>query len=288
MKNQFELVGGSVIGREHRRVGKNNQDAFGWTVSEDGIVAVVCDGCGSGVHSEVGAKLGARLIVDRVHQVFSQSLSSSATFFHDDGHDGIVVDDPVIWKRIQNALLHELQHVADLLGGDRPLAVTDYLLFTITGIVITPLTTALFALGDGVMVVNGDVIHLGPFPNNAPPYLGYGVLHESGADACPIKVLRILFTEDVQTILLGSDGVSDLIQRAEDTLPGCSETVGGLSQFWQGDRYFRNPDQVRRRLTRINRDVTCLDERSHQCVRHPGLLPDDTTLIVIRRKEQPS
>ena len=86
-------------------------------------------------------------------------------------------------------------------------------------------------------------------------------------------------------MLIGSDGVSDLIQVAEQALPGRSEMVGDLADFWQDDRYFRNPDQVRRRLALINREVTMLDKQAQHWVRQSGLLPDDTTLIVIRRKE---
>ena len=59
----FEIAGGSVAGRSHVLAGKGNQDAYHWSVEERSLVAVVCDGCGSGAESEVGAALGARLLV---------------------------------------------------------------------------------------------------------------------------------------------------------------------------------------------------------------------------------
>ena len=59
----FEIAGGSVSGRSHVLAGKGNQDAYHWSVEERSLVAVVCDGCGSGAESEVGAALGARLLV---------------------------------------------------------------------------------------------------------------------------------------------------------------------------------------------------------------------------------
>jgi len=270
MKNQFELAGGSVIGREHLRVGKNNQDAYCWSMAEAIAVAVVCDGCGSGVHSEVGAKLGARIIVETIHHVLS--------------HDGDL-ETEMTWQTIQQTLLTQLQSIAALLGGDRAQTVQDYLLFTIVGAVITPNLTAVFALGDGVVVINEQVIQLGPFANNAPPYLAYGLLAEGVAESLPLKALQILPTEALQSLCLGSDGVSDLIRVANQALPGRSEPVGDIAQFWQNDRYFQNPDQVRRRLSLINREVVSLDKQAQQCVRQSGLLPDDTTLIVIRRRE---
>jgi hypothetical protein len=55
-------------------------------------------------------------------------------------------------------------------------------------------------------------------------------------------------------------------------IPGRSEDVGPLSQFWTDDAYYENRDMVRRRLAVLNRG------------RHGGLLADDTTLVVVRRK----
>lgn len=271
MKNQFELAGGSVIGREHLRVGKNNQDAYCWHVSEAGLIAVVCDGCGSGIHSEVGAKLGARMTVSALHRALYDDLNLK----HEE-----------VWQTIQQTLLAQLQSIVEPLGGDRVQAIYDYLLFTIAGVVLTPTITVTFALGDGVFVINDQVMQVGPFANNAPPYLGYGLLEMPMTQASQFKVLQVLPTDEVQSVLIGSDGVSDLMQAAEQSLPGRSETVGDIAQFWQDDRYFRNPDQVRRRLTLINREVTTFDKPSQQCVRQSGLLPDDTTLIVIRKKER--
>jgi hypothetical protein len=60
--------------------------------------------------------------------------------------------------------------------------------------------------------------------------------------------------------------------------------VGPLSQFWTDDRYFANPDALRRRLTLINRESVRADFESRRLVRTPGLLPDDTTVVVLRRR----
>ncbi len=64
--DRFEIAGGSVSGRSHVLAGKGNQDAYYWAGQETSLVAVVCDGCGSGASSEVGAELGARLLVAEV------------------------------------------------------------------------------------------------------------------------------------------------------------------------------------------------------------------------------
>jgi hypothetical protein len=90
-------------------------------------------------------------------------------------------------------------------------------------------------------------------------------------------------TETVQSIVIGSDGVRDLIAASDRQMPGKEEFVGEIAQFWQGDRYFQNPDAIRRRLSLMNRESVKPDWQNQHLIREAGLLPDDTTLVVIRR-----
>jgi len=70
----FAFAQGSVIGREHREAGRNNQDASHVVCSPDGqfLVVVVADGCGSGTRTEfvpqneIGAQLGVRVFAQAV------------------------------------------------------------------------------------------------------------------------------------------------------------------------------------------------------------------------------
>jgi hypothetical protein len=55
-----------------------------------------------------------------------------------------------------------------------------------------------------------------------------------------------------------------------------SDVVGPLDQFYRQDRYFANPELISRRLKLISRDWPMSNPQ-------PGLLHDDTTLIVGRR-----
>ncbi len=273
MKDILELAGGSVTGRDHVRVGKNNQDAYSWRLDQDSAIAVVCDGCGSGTHSEVGAKLGVRIVVATLQQAVDQN--------------GLTLDTEEVWSNIQQDWLTRLHQWVVQLGGDRGRTIQDYLLFTIAGVVITPATTTIFALGDGVIAINGAVMRLGPFANNAPPYLAYDLLAPVATNpSMQLRIVQRLPTDHLESLLIGSDGVGDLIQVANQSLPGRTEPVGEIGQFWQDDRYFRNPDQVRRRLALINREVTILDNSTHRYLKQPGLLPDDTTLISIRKRQK--
>ncbi|ATB29411.1 protein phosphatase 2C domain-containing protein [Melittangium boletus] len=258
----FESAAATVLGREHARAGRNNQDAFRTRASAHGLAAVVADGCGSGAASEVGARLGAWRAVDTALTLLAE---------------GVGPDAPGFLSLLEADLLGFLGGLVGQLG---PEAVGDALLFTLVGAVCTPEHVLVFAAGDGLWALNGEVHRLGPFPGNAPPYLAYGVLRPG---LVGLKPLALRPTEAVDSLLLGTDGVADLLDLSETRLPDRDEPVGPLSQFWREDRYFSHPDALRRRLSLLNREAVRADFPARRLVRAPGLLGDDTTLVVLRR-----
>jgi hypothetical protein len=146
----------------------------------------------------------------------------------------------------------------------------------------------MFSLGDGLVYVNGQRVGPGRASNNAPAYLAYGLLAPAfpglGPPAPRFQVFRTVPTAEVRSVVIGTDGAEDLAAVADRTVPGKAEGVGPLSQFWTDDGYFRNPDLLRRRLTQVNREAVKADPGEGGLKREPGLLPDDTTLVVIRRR----
>ncbi|AFY68871.1 hypothetical protein Pse7367_0566 [Thalassoporum mexicanum PCC 7367] len=289
----FEVASGSVMGRHHRLNGKNNQDASYYATNDAAMAAVVCDGCGSCQHSEVGAKLGAKLVVNTLLQMLVCP-------------PGGKVADPTnnfFWQLLKQNLVEQLGRVAIALAGfcpqpdtrfaNHPQAylpevkqvITDYLLFTVVGALITPQITVLFSIGDGLVCLNEQTIRIGPFPGNAPPYIAYALLKPKHGMVLPsdLSIHAQRSTSVVNSILLGTDGVDDLIAMAGQKLPDKHELVGPVSQFWQSDRYFYNPDLVRRKLWLINQEGVKPNWSSRRLHKQPGLLPDDTTLIAIRR-----
>src|SRR5689334_5155578 len=62
----FEIAQGTVTGREHRREGRNNQDASHVSRTVHTLAAIVCDGCSSAPHSEVGAQLASRFLTQHL------------------------------------------------------------------------------------------------------------------------------------------------------------------------------------------------------------------------------
>ncbi len=271
MKNLFEIASGTTAGKDHRFSGKNNQDAVYSRITDDFIVGVVCDGCGSSKHSEVGAKIGCRLILQAV-----------ADQLHRSGQLQL--------KRVQNDILAELYVIAKSMGDSLSEVVTDYFLFTTVGVVISDSGASFFSLGDGIIIVNGEITQIGPFPNNEPPYLAYGIVHSSLQDTSPellqFQINRHIPIGELNSFLIGSDGAVDINRVSNRTLPGKTELVGLISQFWESDRFFNNPDNVNRRFRLINEDHMRPNWETRRVFTESGLLSDDTTILVGRRKRQ--
>jgi serine/threonine protein phosphatase PrpC len=269
--NSFEYAFGSIIGRNHVLAGKNNQDAYGVVSNEKFIIAVVCDGCGSSKHSEVGAKLGARLVINAIADLLSQLPNQD-----------IEISKPEFWDSVKLNLLQKLKDFVILSNGEKELAsvgaihelplqrefVNDYLLFTILGAVITETETVTFSMGDGAIAVNGELNQIPAYPDNAPPYLAYGLYKP---DAINFEIRDRLPTSELKSLLIATDGIDDLIK------------VEDINQFWQSDHYFRNPDAIRRKLAMLNREETKPDWHRKELIKRSGVLSDDTTLGVIRK-----
>ena len=173
------MYSASHIGRNHLRVGRNNQDGHFASSS----VVVVTDGCSSQPNSEVGAQLGARFLGDWL-----------------EGQSTVDAETP---RRAMNALCTWMLESAKALGGDLRTTLERYFLFTVLAAVRRgpPLppqgsgsgrgVTLVFGMGDGGLLVDDTVIRLDSGPDNAPNYCAYRLfdrpsdpeLHFFGADA---------------------------------------------------------------------------------------------------------
>lgn len=284
---RFEIAGGSIIGKDHIFSRKPNQDAYCFGRRSDLIVGVVCDGCGdpSSPHSEVGAQIAARTIVS--------NLLACPRVDRD-------------WLEITRQ--HTLQTIEtlslDMAGQDfgrrseddpRPKhhhILRDYFLFTTVGFAISPEKTIFFSIGDGTLFVNGQKINIGPFPNNAPPYMSYALMESSVLISDP-GCLKFQTrweggTSCLHNFLIGCDGVEELIAAGPKLIPSGKGYVGDISQFWCDDNFFTNEFAIGRKLVLINKEY----HKAVHCATNPhyldhietvsGLLHDDTTLVVGR------
>lgn len=262
MTGEHQFAGGSWIGRDHRLAGRNNQD--GWTIvqEDDVTIGVLADGCGSGVRSEVGSLVGVRVLAQAIRTSYFEGRHRE-----------------VNWPRVQQYALSQLDVLARSMGGAYRKVIEEYFLFTLVGFVIDQNRAVFFTLGDGTVIINDESIEIGPYPDNAPPYLGYCLIQDE-VDVDPallqLQVVGSLAVEDLESFLIATDGIDDFIAREQAAVPGLSTQVGPLNQFYEEDRYFANPELISRRLKLIGRDWPVNQPQ-------PGLLHDDTTLIVGRR-----
>lgn len=310
MRKTFEVASGTVIGKLHTASGRNNQDSFSTIHTDDFLIGVVSDGCGSEPDSEVGSKLGC--------QMLAEIISRRMDLFQNSGLKITEILTPKFWDNAEEELCSRLKHLSGMLGKN---AVANFFLFTLVGFVMAKTESLFFSLGDGIIIINGEITIIGPFPENAPPYLGYNILatdqinpaldlktldstiqknknrsatvwqdcevFKSGVkQKNKVTVQKIIDTQSIESILVGTDGVEHLIKAENEKIPGKNELVGSISQFWTENCFFENQDMARRRLTIINRTYIKLNRDKDALIREYGHLPDDTTLITVRRKNQ--
>lgn len=262
----FEVAAGGVSGRSHIAAGKANQDAYALRVESFGLCGVVCDGCGSGKRSEVGAALGSRIICENV---LAEIIANNS------------IHEEKTWERIREKTLETFKTLSTAMGEPVAHIVADYFLFTVIGIAMSREGVVIFGIGDGAFAFNGEIVHLGPFPGNAPPYLGYGLLGSGPA----FTIHRDCALETFESALLATDGIDDYLANIGKTYPaGRGELLRPVSSFWEDDKYFQNTDALRRTLTLVNREVQRPIWNEKRLLKEAGLLEDDTTLLAVRKK----
>lgn len=254
----IRAVAGAVVGRAHRRLGRPCQDAWALAQTDAIAVAVVCDGCGSGARSEVGAAIGARMIAHAVTSVDA------------------ALDDESTWLAIRDRVLAQLAPLVAAMGQDPVAVVREHFLFTVLCAAFTADHAIVMAIGDGVFAIDDDLRQLGPFADNQPPYLGYGLVGAAPA----LTAFEVRAASSVRSLLVATDGADGLTAEAVDA---AGEPIGDVTQFMTGDRWFANPDALRRRLTIINREDTAIDHARGAIVRRGAPLDDDTAIAVLRR-----
>ncbi|MCX6778694.1 MAG: protein phosphatase 2C domain-containing protein [Candidatus Magasanikbacteria bacterium] len=275
LKDKWEVASGTIIGKDHIHSQKNNQDAWRVIVGEKALVVLVSDGCSAGMHSEVGANLGAGILAESLNRNLAKMDDFSVSALE------------AVLERSRQDTLAAIRILANAMGGSFSQTIEDYFLFTALGAIITNQETFLFAVGDGMFFLNGEMIELLPFAGNKPPYLAYALVNTTlgGPDLFRLRIIRSLPTEQLENLIVGTDGMKDLVQAQGLKMSGQTEVVKPVEELWQDDRFFKNPDQLRRYLTQVNRELKIFDQRTGVIKVEPGHLPDDTTLVVVRRKE---
>ncbi len=268
MNELFELAAGSVRGKDHEFSRKQNQDAYRFVVGTNYMTGVICDGCGdpSSPHSDIGAWIAAKVLL------------TCLSTFNTIGRQRL--------ELVRRATLNTISSlVADMSipfdNEDMHRNIRDHFLFTSVCFYIDKQIAYFFSIGDGTLWVNGEQILIGPFPNNAPPYMCYSLMDSSLLSHDPgclkFQMRKEIPTEQLESFMVGCDGVLELASKGTSLMPNGREHVGSIDQFWVQDKYFVNPEAINRKLYLMNKEV-----HTDSVVKH-GLLHDDTTMICGRR-----
>ena len=158
---------GSVTGSAHSVFGLNCQDAMATSQLQisggNYYFGVVADGCSEGAKSEVGAQLAVAFIISRIEALIKEGVP-------------ILTIPDILYIQ----LLDYLKTVIDGYNrADQDYAKTvafirDHLLFTLIGFVVGPKDTIIFAIGDGVVVLN-DFVDVRD-EQNFPSYPAYHLI----------------------------------------------------------------------------------------------------------------
>jgi len=289
MRTAFDVAVASVLGSDHARVGRNNQDAALVVRGDRFLLGVVSDGCGSCHRSEVGAVLATRLVARWVPQLLLDSPAANFPAMMEVARKNIVFS----VKQIADAVA-DLDHSAldttedgQFLGGglSADWIVSDCFLATIVGFFATDEHVVLFRIGDGYTAVNGAVGRH-ESKDNAPAYPAYDLLTmvdpETREEASKVAI-EVFPTQSIDRLMVATDGVRHIEEREYENVPGKSRPVGGLEQLW-ADEVFLNPFRMGRSLSMLNHDVVVPDWAGQSLVTCPSILKDDTTVISIRRR----
>ena len=233
----------AVTGARHLATARNGQDAAAAWAGERAAAVVVCDGCSSGDSSEVGARLGASLVV----RALATRLEA-----------GELPSCPATWAAVRADVVRALAELVERMPGDRAVAIHDHFLFTIVAAAATRDGAAVWALGDGAYSIGGATRVLGPFDDNRPPYLAYDLL----GDPQPACLAATSSTE----IVIATDGAAEL-----DLAP------------FAAPRFVEHPDALRRQLAVLARADERIDWDERRVVRTAAVLQDDCAIGVLHR-----
>lgn len=253
----LDIIAGSIIGAYHLKVGKNNQDSFFVWESPEYAVVVVCDGCGSLPHAEIGSQLQSQFVGGTLkRKILNECPLDESDVI------GMVEDTREEW-------MHSLAGIARLMGQDPEVFVESYALATLMVFVATPERVMLLTKGDGTYQVNGGRIH-DIDQHNIPNYPGYQLTQYRHPD--PTLVVRMSMPfKDFDSLLFGTDGIM-YFEGCKDRIVN-QTLVEGLDQF-HDQKYRDNPALLQRRLWGL----------VVHCGYRVSPLQDDTTLVVVSRK----
>ena len=154
----IQVRAGHIIGRDHMIRQANCQDGYAVAQHNGHVIGMVCDGCGEGAHSEVGAKLASQYLVTQTVNLLNMNRSLND-----------------ISVELHHSMISFLNYlVAGMQPADRTTYIQHNLLFTIVGIVASENGGVIFTAGDGLTLIDDNIRAIDQ--HNTPAYIAYNLL----------------------------------------------------------------------------------------------------------------
>lgn len=272
----FEVMSGSTTGRDHRTVNppSPNQDRVLTEVRPSLIVSCFSDGCSSGEQSGVGAELTVNTLMtgilnrQKCGKPYNEKWFKRLYWY--------LVE--TLWAQAESILPPE-----DRKDEDKLLEIImSHMLATAGGCVVGRDETLLFGVPEVWGLLNGNQFSWLPAKKNFAPYpaLAYHHKDEEHFGAFRVEVYR---TADLQTLMMGTDGVERLFQVCDTlsvNIPGTETLVGPSWQIFERGEFYADPNACSEWLNTLAAGKEGGEDT------FPGLLGDDTTIFGLRRKER--
>lgn len=203
----YGTTAGSVHKNPHGPGATNNQDAVQPILVNGKVVGgVICDGCGSMPHSEIGSQFGVKAIADIVANEHAKKK-------------------PIQWDEVTKKALEQIKRVARLYKSKAETledVIKNYFQFTVIITVVCDDKVIVAACGDGVFVHDDDVWEIEIPIKNSPPYLAYNLIpsrYKAHPDYLDIWHVDSVPLEEIKkSIIIGSDGLSELASASTNDL----------------------------------------------------------------------
>lgn len=243
----FRILEGSIIGREHVRLWKNNQDSvrLGETKlrQQTYYYGVICDGSFSGAYSETGANLLSSFIVNEIPLILKaeSDLNKVPQFLF---HRCV----GYLWSIAGQTIVGDYYKTISF--------IKEHLLCTVIGFIMDEQNGVIFSAGDGVIIINDEITVIDQ--DNMPMYLAYQLIDRAylklpGGQLPENFVTQAIIMANVKRLAIGSDGL----------------TKEAAEVIWQ------KPDSLT-----LNRRLKVFTSRETP-------LFDDCTVITMERQEEP-
>jgi len=181
-----------TIGNDHLIAKTNKQDFCSAVEADTSLVGVICDGCSSGKHSEVGATLIGTYLMNALTTTRDIDSLSENTIKHQLGF----------------GLTSFIRQLCFNLGLDEKLQasfIEQCMTATFLFCVITDKYVYIGQSGDGVFIINGEKNIIDQ--DDAPEYIAYCALPNATKSFLDYITVTKFDVEDITDILIASDGL---------------------------------------------------------------------------------